>query len=64
MRLGKIISLPNEFSRFGRVLDPSGVGYTIEPGNVPEDVEEGDEVAYKVEIWGNDSGVAYDLKED
>lgn len=63
MRLGKIISLPNEFSRFGRILDTSGVGYTIEPGEISEDLEEGDEAAYQVEIWGGDSGLARNVKE-
>lgn len=63
MRLGTIISAPNDYSRFGRILDPSGVGYTVEPGAIPENIEEGEEVAYKVEIWGGDSGIAYDVKE-
>ena len=64
MNLGKVISLPNEFSRFARILDPSGVGYTVEPGEIPDDVDEGDDVAYRVEIWGGDSGLAYEIEED
>ena len=64
MRLGKVISLPNEYSRFGRILDGTGVGYTVEAGDIPEGVDIGDEYAYKVVIWGNDSGIAYDLREE
>ena len=63
MRIGKILSLPDETSSFGRVLDAQGVGYTVDPGDLPEDAEEGDEVAYKVELWGNDSGMAFNVKE-
>lgn len=61
---GVLVGLPNEYSQFGRVKDPSGNSYTVEKSQIPEDASEGDEVAYRVEIWGNDSGVAYDLKED
>lgn len=64
MRLGTIISTPNEYSRFGRILDGSGVGYTVESGDIPEDAEDGDEYAYKVELWGNESGLAYNLREE
>ena len=64
MRVGTLISAPDEFTRFGRVIDGTGVGYTVEGSDIPEDLEEGDEVAYKVEIWGNDSGLAYNLEED
>ena len=63
MKVGTIISTPDEYSRFGRVLDGYGVGYTVEQGDIPEDLEDGDEVAYKVEIWGNDSGLAYQMEE-
>ena len=61
MRTGILISVPNQFSRFGRVLDGYGVGYTVEAGDIPEDVKEGDKVAYRVELWGGDSGLAHDL---
>lgn len=56
--------MPNENSKYGRILDGYGVGYTVEAGDLPEDVEEGDEVAYKVELWGNDSGLAYNVTEE
>ena len=61
MRLGTLVSVPNQFSRFGRVMDGYGVGYTVERGDLPDDAQVGDEVGYKVELWGNDSGLAYDL---
>jgi hypothetical protein len=64
MRLGTVISLPNEYSRFGRILDQHGVGYTVEENDLPKNISEGDEVAYKVEIWGNDSGLAYNVKKE
>ena len=63
MRVGTIIGVPSEYSRFGRILDGSGVGYTVEPGDLPEGADEGDEYDYKVEIWGNDSGLAYNMKD-
>ena len=63
MRLGLLIATPNAYSRFARVADEHGVGYTVEAGDLPPGAEEGDRVAYKVEIWGNDSGLAYDLAE-
>ncbi len=64
MRVGRIISLPNEYSHFGRVLDESGTGYTVDKGDIPKGAKVDDEVAYKVEIWSNDSGLAYELTED
>ncbi len=64
MRLGTIVSVPNEYSRFGRIVDGYGVGYSIEASDMPKGAEEGDKYAYKVEIWGNDSGLAYELAED
>lgn len=62
MKVGQVISVPNPFSRFGRVQDGSGVGYTVAEADLPEGVSEGDEVSYKVELWGNDSGLAHSLK--
>ena len=64
MRLGTLISMPNEYSRYGRILDSSGAGYTVEPGDIPVDADEGDQLAYKVELWGNESGLAFGLHED
>lgn len=64
MRLGTIIALPNDYSSYGRILDGTGVGYTVESGEVPEDAAVGDQYAYKVELWGNESGLAFDLDED
>ena len=64
MRLGTVISIPNEYSSYARVRDENGVGYTIEPDKIPEDTEIGDDLAYKVELWENDSGLVYDAEED
>lgn len=64
MRVGQLISLPNSYSQFGRIKDEDGRAYTVEKGQIPGGAKVGDNFAYKVEIWGNDSGVAFDLKED
>lgn len=64
MRLATVLSVPGEYSRFGRVIDEFGTGYTVDPTEMPEDIDVDDDVAYRVEIWGNDSGLAYDLVED
>jgi hypothetical protein len=64
MRVGTIIGLPDSYTQFARIKDQYGVGYTVEPGELPESVELGDELAYKVEIWANDSGLGYALEEE
>ena len=64
MRLGTVISIPNDYSSFARVLDENGTGYTLEPDKIPEDLEIDDSLAYKVELWENDSGLVYDAEED
>lgn len=65
MRFGTIIAVPNTYSQYGRVLDEhNGIAYTAEPQKLPEDVEEDDDVAYVVELWENDSGMAYLVEED
>ncbi len=62
MRIGKIIALPDAYSRFARVSDETGTGFTADAGDIPKGAKLGDDVAYKVEIWGNDSGLAYELE--
>ena len=62
MRIGTILSMPNEYSRFARIQDQDGIGYTADPSILPKGAEEGSELAYKVEIWGNDSGLVYDAQ--
>ena len=62
MRLGTVVDVPNEYSRFGTIKDSYGVRYTIAQGQMPDKIEKGDQVAYKVEIWANDSGLAYGVK--
>lgn len=63
MRVGQILSVPDEYTQFGRIKDEYGRAYTVEPGQLPSDVEIGDSYAYKVDIWANDSGLAYGLKD-
>lgn len=64
MRIGRFIDLPNEYSRFARVKDPDGNTYTVDPDQLPKDADTETDYAYKVEIWGGGSGVAYNIKED
>ena len=64
MRFGTVIAIPNDYSRFARVLDENGIAYTLEPDKIPEDTNVDDELAYKVELWANDSGLVYDADED
>ena len=62
MRVGTLVSLPDEYSQFGRIVDHTGMGYTLEKGDLPDGVEVGDQLAYRVELWGGDSGLAYDVR--
>ena len=66
MRVGTMISLPDEYTRFARIKDDDGVGYTVDPSVFPPDEtpEVDEEFAYKVEIWSNDSGLVYYMEED
>ncbi len=64
MRVGQLVSLPDEYSRFARIHDEYGVSYTVDPSHIPEDADMDKDYSYRVEIWGNDSGLAYDLAED
>ena len=57
MRVGQIISLPDDYSQFGRIKDEDGRAYTVEKGQIPSNAKVGDNFAYKVEIWSNDSGL-------
>ncbi len=62
MRVGTVLSLPNEYTRFARVQDADGNSYTADPSVLPKGVKEGSELAYKVEIWSNDSGLVYEAE--
>ena len=65
MKLGTIIGIPDEYTRFARVLDDdSGVAYTVPPKKLYEDAGVDDDAAYTVEIWGNDSGLVHIIEED
>jgi len=64
MRVGTLISVPNEYSHYGRIIDKYGIAYSVEEGDIPDDAKVGSQHAYKVEIWGNDGGLAYGLEEE
>ncbi|MGE0172226.1 MAG: hypothetical protein AB7T49_05555 [Oligoflexales bacterium] len=62
MRIGTITSLPDHYSEYARITDQDGRSFTVEPSNIPEGAKLGANYAYKVEIYGNDSGLAYALQ--
>jgi len=64
MRVGRFVSLPNAYSQFGQIKDQYGIAYSVDPGQLPDDVDTETDYAYRVEIWGNDSGLAYEVEED
>jgi hypothetical protein len=64
MRVGTIISVPDINSTYGRIKDVDGRAFTVEKSEIPENTSVGDEFAYKVDIYSNESGLAYALKED
>ena len=65
MKLGKMISMPNEYSDFGRIRDiESGISYSIPKDKIPEDLDIEDSAAYSVELWENDSGLVHKVEED
>jgi hypothetical protein len=62
MRIGTLVAVPDGYSHFGRVQDENGSAYSVDEGDIPKDSKVGDQMAYKVEIWGSDGGLAYDLE--
>ena len=64
MAIGSIVTMPNPYSNFAQIRDETGLTHTVASADLPEDAEEGDEFAYKVEIWGNNSGIAYNLLDE
>jgi len=64
MRIGTIISVPDLYTRYARIKDDSGGSYTVDPSDLPKNTQVGDRYAYKVELGGNDGGLAYALKDD
>ncbi|MBP6217547.1 MAG: hypothetical protein KA436_03050 [Oligoflexales bacterium] len=63
MQVGTLIARPDQYSHFGRLRDTYGNQYTVESSQIPQGSDVGDKLAYKVEIWGNESGIAYNLEE-
>ena len=64
MRVGTIIGGPSGYTRFAMIRDQRGDTHTIDTGELPDGAEVGDEFAYKVELYSNNGGLAYNLKED
>ena len=64
MRIGQLIGVPDAYTQYARIKDEDGLPFTVEPGEVPKGAKLGDNFAYKVDIWTNDSGLAYGLRED
>jgi hypothetical protein len=64
MRTGTIIGLPDTYTRFARIKDDNGMSYTVDPSELPEDADVGNEYAYKLDLWSNDSGLGYSLRDD
>lgn len=65
MRTGSITSIPDDYTNFAKIRDSkSNITYTVPSNKLPEDVDVGDEYAYKVDLWGNDSGLVYYARED
>lgn len=62
MRIGTVSSLPDGYSRYARIHDDNGSSYTVDPAELPKNASVGDEVAYKLDLWANDSGLAYGVK--
>lgn len=64
MAVGRIISMPNKNSSFGRLLGADGRQYTVPKDKLPEDSSVDKEFAYKVELWSNNSGLITNLEEE
>lgn len=64
MRIGQLIGVPDGYTQYARIKDDEGIGYTVDPGEVPKGAKLGDSFAYKVDLWSNDSGLAYALRDD
>ena len=64
MLIGTIVGIPDAYTKFARIHDGNGSSYTIDPGELPEGADLGDDFAYKLDLWGNDSGLAHSLRDD
>lgn len=63
MPFGKIIELPSVYSAYGRVKDEYGGEHTVHASEIPPHSEEGEDLAYHVDIWQNKSGNVTTLRE-
>ena len=67
MRIGSLISIPDEYTHFATIQDMTdGSVFTVHPSIIPEDLDPDidDEFAYRVDVWENGSGLIVDLDND
>ena len=65
MIIGVLVDYPNQYTKYARVKDQTtGQWFTVDTSELNKDERwsEGDQVSYSANTWGNDSGVAFDLK--
>jgi len=57
MKIGTIVALPAENSRWATVKDEHGSRYTVDAGELPEEAQAGDELAYRVDFFSGSGSV-------
>lgn len=63
MPYGVILETPSLYSAYGRIRDEYGGEHTVHGSEISDEVEEGDDFAYHVDIWQNRSGNVTTLRE-
>lgn len=63
MPIGTIISTPSVYSAYAQVRDEYGGEYTVHQSEISDDLDDGDEFAYRVDVWNNPSGTVTTLRE-
>lgn len=64
MAMGTIIDMPNKHSAYARVRSEHGHEYTVSAHEISEDKKEGDQMAYRVDIWQYPSRTVTTLRQD
>ena len=64
MAIGKIVGLPPGSSQYARVRDEYGSEYSVKKEEIPKEARPGDDFAYRVDVFYNESGLATTLKND
>ncbi len=62
MPIGKIAGMPPPGSGFARVRDEFGTEYSVDIKELPKHAKEGDDMAYRVDVFHNESGLATTLR--